>query len=308
MPASQPQRIALKVDVDTLRGTLEGVPALVALYRRYRVGATFLFSLGPDHTGRAIRRVFRRGFLGKVGRTSVTRHYGYRTLMYGTLLPGPDIARRAGHVMRAAADAGFETGIHTFDHVRWQDFVARRDAGWARREMEKAAAAYERVFGHAAQVHGAAGWQINDAVPALEADLGFRYASDTRGTRPFLPLIGERPAGCPQLPTTLPTLDELIGRDGWTEANVHEAVEAAAAAPVPNGHVYTLHAELEGMRLLPVMERLLRDWLAAGHEIVNLETLLTTLDTARLPVCPVIRGEVPGRAGTLAVQGTPAGA
>ena len=29
-------------------------------------GATFLFTLGPDHTGRAIKRVFRPGFFGKV--------------------------------------------------------------------------------------------------------------------------------------------------------------------------------------------------------------------------------------------------
>jgi peptidoglycan/xylan/chitin deacetylase (PgdA/CDA1 family) len=47
-------RIGLKVDVATLRGTREGVPALVELFRRHGVGATFLFTLGPDRTGRAI--------------------------------------------------------------------------------------------------------------------------------------------------------------------------------------------------------------------------------------------------------------
>ena len=84
--------LALKIDVDTLRGTREGVPNLVELLRRHQAGATFLFSLGPDHTGRAIRRVFRPGFLRKVSRTSVLEHYGLRTLMYGTLLPGPESA------------------------------------------------------------------------------------------------------------------------------------------------------------------------------------------------------------------------
>ena len=44
-------RIALKVDVDTLRGTLEGVPRLVEILARRRVCATFLFIVGPDHTG-----------------------------------------------------------------------------------------------------------------------------------------------------------------------------------------------------------------------------------------------------------------
>jgi hypothetical protein len=78
--------ITLKVDVDTLRGTREGVPRLVGLLRRMHIPATFLFSLGPDHTGRALRRMFRRGFLSKVRRTSVASHYGIRTLLYGTLL------------------------------------------------------------------------------------------------------------------------------------------------------------------------------------------------------------------------------
>ena len=105
MSGEATRHIALKVDVDTLRGTREGVPALVHTLQRANAGATFLFSLGPDHTGRAIRRVFRPGFLSKVSRTSVLEHYGLRTLLYGTLLPGPDISRRAAAHMRAVRDA-----------------------------------------------------------------------------------------------------------------------------------------------------------------------------------------------------------
>ena len=84
-------KIALKIDVDTYRGTVEGVPRLVELLKKYNAQATFLFSLGPDHTGRAIKRIFRPGFFGKVSRTSVVEHYGIKTLLYGTLLPGPNI-------------------------------------------------------------------------------------------------------------------------------------------------------------------------------------------------------------------------
>ena len=110
--------IALKIDVDTWRGTREGVPALAKLLERLDAPATFLFSLGPDHTGRALKRVFRPGFFGKVARTSVVEHYGLKTLMYGVLLPGPDIGRREADGLRAIARAGFETGVHTWDHVR----------------------------------------------------------------------------------------------------------------------------------------------------------------------------------------------
>ena len=150
--------LALKIDVDTLRGTREGVPKLVTLLKKHGAGATFLFSLGPDHTGRAIKRIFRPGFFGKVRRTSVVRHYGVKTLLYGTVLPGPDIGRRAADVMRATRDAGYETGIHTWDHVRWQDGVAAAGAEWTRAEMQRACERYTEIFGIAPLSHGAAGW------------------------------------------------------------------------------------------------------------------------------------------------------
>ncbi len=155
-------RIALKIDVDTLRGTLEGVPPLMQLLRRHGVNATFLFSLGPDHTGRALRRVFRPGFVRKVMRTSVGANYGWKTLCYGTLLPGPDIGARGGSVMRTVRDAGFEVGVHCYDHVKWQDHVATQSYAWTRQQMQLAIQAFERVFGERPTVHGAAGWQVNE--------------------------------------------------------------------------------------------------------------------------------------------------
>ena len=120
--------LALKIDVDTYRGTREGVPRLVEALQRFNAQATFFFSLGPDHTGRAIKRVFRPGFIGKVSRTSVLEHYGIKTLLYGTLLPAPDIGRKCADIMRSVRDAGFETGIHCYDHIRWQDYVAGKDS------------------------------------------------------------------------------------------------------------------------------------------------------------------------------------
>ena len=155
------------------------------------VRATFLFSLGPDHTGRAIKRAFRRGFLGKVKRTSVLKHYGVKTLMYGVLLPGPHIGRRCREMMRDIAARGFEAGVHTWDHVRWQDGVGGASEPWTRRELTLARDEFAEVFGRMPLVHGAAGWQMNRYVPALEKALGFRYASDTRGRAPFVPVPEE---------------------------------------------------------------------------------------------------------------------
>ncbi|CAG1006314.1 undecaprenyl phosphate-alpha-L-ara4FN deformylase [Burkholderiales bacterium] len=298
-------RLALKVDVDTLRGTREGVPALVDLFRRHGVGATFLFSLGPDHTGRAIRRAFRPGFLGKVRRTGVVEHYGVKTLLYGTLLPGPDIGRRAGDVMRMTRDAGFDTGIHCWDHVRWQDGVAAADAAWTAREMRMACERYTDVFKEPPRTHGAAGWQMNLHALRLTQRLGFDVCSDGRGTHPHLPFWNAEPVRCPQFPTTLPTLDELIGLDGVDASNVADRLLGLTEAPAPAGHVFTLHAELEGMRLLPVIEQLVAGWKAQGWSPVSLRSLHASVEPFALPRCAVGIGSVPGRSGTLFVQQGP---
>jgi peptidoglycan/xylan/chitin deacetylase (PgdA/CDA1 family) len=300
-------RVALKVDVDTYRGTVEGIPPLLAALRRYNARATFLFSLGPDHTGRAIKRVFRPGFFGKVARTSVVEHYGLRTLLYGTLLPGPDIGRRAAYLMRAVRDAGHEVGIHTWDHVKWQDGVGtdveHASNAWTERQMVLACERFEEVFGTPARTHGAAGWQMNPHAIRLTQRLGFDYCSDTRGDWPFMPVVNGEVTLCPQIPSTLPTLDELIGLDGCTANNVHERVLAASEAPTPHGHIYTLHAELEGMKLLPVFERLLGVWSAQGIDLVGTDAISAALDRQTLPRHHVEWKEVPGRSGLLATQG-----
>jgi len=297
------RRIALKVDVDTLRGTLEGVPRIAALLRSLGAGATFYFSVGPDHTGRALKRVFRPGFLGKVRRTSVLEHYGLRTLLYGTLLPGPDIGARAGEVMRGVRDAGFEVGVHCHDHVRWQDGVAQADAEWTRREFERAISAFSRVFGSPPRSHAAAGWQINPYTLTLEDEFRLAYASDTRGERPFRPRMDGTQAACPQLPTTLPTFDELIGvEDRTAEGAADEVLRITRLAPCA-AHVFTLHAELEGQRLLPQFERLLRGWLTDGCRLVALAELARELEAGALPRHLIEYAEVPGRSGQLAVQG-----
>ena len=309
--------LCLKVDVDTLRGTLEGVPRLNELFKREQVGATFLFSLGPDNTGRAIKRIFRPGFLAKVRRTSVRSNYGLKTLLYGTLIPGPDIGKRAAEPMLATRDAGFECGIHCWDHVSWQDGVMKKSPAWARDQMDRAYERFTQIFGQPAQTWGAAGWQMSVEALRHQGALGYRYASDVRANPPallpakltdvssvFWPLVKGEALPVPQVTGTLPTLDELIGLDGCTAENVHEHL-LQLTAHNRRDHVFTLHAELEGMALLAVMERLLAGWRDQGYSLVSTGTYFDTLSTDALPYCELDWAEVAGRSGTLVKQGEP---
>ena len=296
------QQLALKIDVDTFRGTREGVPRLMETLQRHNAQATFFFSLGPDHTGRAIKRVFRPGFLGKVSRTSVLEHYGLKTVLYGTLLPGPDIGRNCAGIMRAVRDAGFEVGIHCYDHIRWQDHVVGQGAEWTRREMQRAVDRFTEIFGVAPKAHAAAGWQMNRHALRLMQHFGFEYSSDTRGTQPFIPTWNAEIIACPQIPTTLPTLDEVVNRDGITLQNVAQHLLQLTANPPVAGHVYTLHAELEGGKWMGIFDQLLTGWKAQGYALVSMHQYLKNIEGS-LPRHEVVTGSVEGRSGTLAVQG-----
>jgi peptidoglycan/xylan/chitin deacetylase (PgdA/CDA1 family) len=204
--------------------------------------------------------------------------------------------------MRTVRDAGFEVGVHTWDHIRWQDNVCQRDAVWTRQEMVLAVARFEEIFGHKPLVHGAAGWQMNDAAYAQEKELGFGYASDGRGGAPFQPIDSHgADMGVPQIPTTLPTLDELIGIDGWHAGNVHEHLLKLTATPPEYDHVYTLHSELEGMKMLATFDRLLSGWKQQGYQLVACRDLHATLDRQALERRQPKMGELPGRSGLVAI-------
>ncbi len=294
-------RLALKVDVDTDRGTREGVPNLVADCRAAGVPAAFLFSLGPDQTGRAITRVLRPGFFRKVSRTSVLELYGLRTLLNGTLLPAPHIGRRNAATMRAVRDAGFEVGIHCFNHYRWQDHLARMAPAETAAEFGAARVEFRRIFGHEARTAGAAGWQSNASSRAAYDDADLLYGSDTRGEVPFFPRMGGKVFRTLEIPTTLPTLDELMGRPEYPDAAI--APHLLASLRPDRLNVFTLHAEIEGMGRRALFRDFLARAKAAGVEFVRLDEAARRILEKRNSVPVIDQGyaEIDGRSGTVAV-------
>jgi undecaprenyl phosphate-alpha-L-ara4FN deformylase len=307
--------IVLKIDVDTYRGTREGVPHLVRLLRHHHAGATFLFSLGKDHTGWALRRAFRPGFFQKVSRTSVLEHYGMKTLMYGVFLPAPDIGKDCVEEMRSVWRAGFECGIHTWDHVVWQDNVRQSGAAWTQRQMQQAFDRFQKIFGATPKTHGAAGWQMNPHAFAQLDRFGMKYASDGRAMLNENGTLTDPAAGpyrlhidgvtlpCVQMPTTLPTLDELLGReiDGVVINQSNIAASILKLTLEPRNHVFTLHAELEGQKLAPIFNQLLTGWQEQGYQCTSMADYFVSIQDKDLPEYPLTWAELPGRSGELFV-------
>lgn len=294
-------QLALKIDVETYRGTREGVPRLLDVLKRQGAQASMFFTLGPDRSGRAINHFFRRGFPGSATRISLLEHYGIKTLLYGTLLPAPDIGRSCIDILRGVRDEGFDVGIYSFENYGWQNHVADKDAKWTLRQMQSAVDRFTEIFGEAPKSFAAAGWQLNRYSLRQTQRFGFDFASDTRGTYPYIPTWDAEIIACPQLPTTLPTLDEVIGRNGITMENVVPYYMTLTEKPPAGGHVFTLRAEIEGGKWLAIFEQLLIGWKAQGYDIVSLRQYLQSIE-GTLPRHAVKMGEVDGRSGKLAVQ------
>ncbi|WP_298137544.1 polysaccharide deacetylase family protein [Acidiferrobacter sp.] len=295
--------VAIKVDVDTERGTRLGVPALARVFEELGIRATFFFSLGPDNTGRALRRIFRPGFLKKVRRTSVVGIYGVRTLLNGVLWPGPHIGQRHGTTLRAIRDAGHEVGIHCYDHVRWQDGLHRMSLDEVRREFGRARAEFARIFGVPAAAAAAAGWQANAQSLAVYDEAGLSYASDARGGTPFFPVVRGQRFRTLQIPTTLPTLDELMGRPDFPREQWAAHYFSLLRRNAVN--VMTVHAEIEGMAHLDWFREFLTRAVSMRIQFLTLagvaQAALAHPD--QVPASELLPGEVDGRTGTLAIQG-----
>jgi peptidoglycan/xylan/chitin deacetylase (PgdA/CDA1 family) len=297
-----PPLLAIKVDVDTDRGTRVGVPNLLALFDEFNIKATFLFSLGPDNTGRAIKRVFRPGFLKKVSRTSVLSTYGIRTLLNGVLLPGPHIGRRNEKIMRRTRDCGHEAGIHCYDHIRWQDGLVKMSRAEVFQEFAKAREEFARIFNAPARTAGSAGWQANDFSLEAYDNAALLYASDARGTHPFYPRRESIVFKTLQIPTTLPTLDELLGRPEYPEEKIVSHYLSLLRPDTLN--VLTIHAEIEGMKKTALFRQFLQKLRTGSVRAIRLDEYAASLLQKKsvLPVCDLVSGSVDGRSGVLAVQ------
>jgi undecaprenyl phosphate-alpha-L-ara4FN deformylase len=198
---------------------------------------------------------------------------------------------------------GFEAGILACDRADWIRHAAGADEAWTRAEMQRACERYEAIFGAPALTRGAPGWQMSRHAYRYTQRLGFRHCSDARGTGPFIPVVNGEIIACPQVPTTLPTFDELLARGLGPDEAVQQLLALSCEASTA-GHVYSLHAEVEGGPFEPVMRALLSAWRDAGISILSLRDYAAGLDLAHLPRRVVVEQAVPGCSrGTASAQG-----
>jgi undecaprenyl phosphate-alpha-L-ara4FN deformylase len=320
-------KIGLRVDVDTFRGTRDGVPNLLKIFADNRIRATFFFSVGPDNMGRHLWRLARPAFFVKMLRSKAGKLYGWDILLRGTLWPGSVIGKKLKPVIRSTAaysavvkplatsllrrskalgyegreagQEGHEIGLHAWDHHKWQAHIDKMDSSAIRAELERAFEMLSEIIGAPSTCSAVPGWKCTNQVLIEKQRFPFAYNSDCRGFSVFLPVVDGKCLSQPQVPVTLPTYDEVVGSGGVTPASFGDYVISQLRPDKLN--VLTIHAEVEGIAIKDEFTKFVQKTIALGHEFCPLSAFISGADS--IPAGMISAGTIPGREGWVSVQG-----
>ena len=287
---NQMSMLGLKIDVDTYWGMKNGVPSLLQTLKEFNLKATFFLSIGPDNSGRAALQLIKNPlFLKKMMRTNAPALYGWKTALYGTLLPAPMIALSFPQIVKEIINAGHEVQFHAWDHRRWQDELTSKSESWIREWFGKGINGFEKLAGKKPTAFGAPSWTIDDRVLSIIKEYKFEYLSCTRAKEPFIHEV----INVLEIPSDLPCFEEIDAQKGV----------AIISDLLKNGetHVLPVHAEVEGGIFQNQFRELLEKALGMNMEIVPLKMIKDKLDIKTLPARKYKMELLPGRHSPCAV-------
>lgn len=297
MKTDKPILLGLRIDVDTFRGTRDGVPNLLRILAQYSIQASFFFTVGPDNMGRHLWRLLKPAFLLKMLRSNAASLYGWDIILRGTLWPGPNIGQRLAYIIKDTQKAGHEIGLHAWDHHRWQAKIDTMAVADIKTEIEKGMLALNSILNEPVSCSAAAGWKCTQDVLVEKNYYSLQYNSDCRGKSVFRPIINGQP-GTVQIPVTLPTYDEIVGRNKIDDSNYNDHILNLV---IPNQlNVLTIHAEVEGISKQQLFEQFLQQAKARNIHCVPLGRML--VDANKVPTGEISLRPIEGREGTVCWQ------
>jgi len=282
--------LGLKIDVDTYWGMKNGVPSLLQTLKKFNLKGTFFLSIGPDNSGRAVLQLIKNPlFLKKMMRTNAPALYGWKTALYGTLLPAPMIALSFPQIVNDIITAGHEVQFHAWDHRRWQDELPSKSEKWIREWFGKGFAGFEKLTGNKPTAFGAPSWLIDDRVLTIIKEDKFEYLSCTRAKAPFIHEIAETL----EIPSDLPCFEEIDAQKGISI--ITDLIKDGGT------HVLPVHAEVEGGIFQNQFRELLKKTINMGIEVVQLNKIKEKLDIQTLARRKYKMELLPGRHSACAV-------
>jgi len=234
----------LRVDVDTSNCLIKGVPALLRALKEHDIRATFFVPMGPDRLGRNFNPACLREYL----RLVPLRKFGAKNLLYGLLLPPPDMGNLLSTQLAYFSEDGHEFALHGYDHARWAQSLRGYSDEEVRRLFLRGRSQYESVFGESPEGFASPEFQWTSASLDMLDEFGFLYGGDFRGSRPFWPRLNSRSLKTLQIPVTLPNLEEL-SRSGMSDKQALKAVCLSLEEKIRSGGLAVLlvHPSYEGL-------------------------------------------------------------
>lgn len=282
--------LGLKIDVDTYWGMKNGVPCLLQTLKEFNLKGTFFLSIGPDNSGRAALQLIKNSlFLKKMMRTKAPALYGWKTALYGTLLPAPMIALSFPEIVKEIISTGHEVQFHAWNHRRWQDDLPYKTEKWIKEWFAQGIASFEKLAGHKPTAFGAPSWLIDDRVLSIIKEYKFEYLSCTRAKAPFIHEI----VNILEIPSDLPCFEEIDEKNGV--AIISDLLKDGQT------HVLPVHAEVEGGIFQNQFLILLEKAISMGINIMPLRELKEKLDIQTMTTRKHKMELLPGRHSACAV-------
>ena len=248
--------------------------------------------------GRHLWRLLHPTFLIKMRRTKAASLYGWDILFKGTFWSGPVIGEKLADIIHSTADAGHEVGLHAWDHHAWQANINRMDEQAIGDSLEKGINLLNQILGKPPICSAVPGWKCTNRVLLGKNNFFFEYNSDCRGHSIFRPMVAGIELDQPQIPVTLPTYDEVVGRNGITDENYNDHI--LSLVNNQDFNVLTIHAEVEGIARSDLFEQFLNKASSQGITFVPLGTILREQQFIDQGI--VVRKEILGREGWISCQ------
>jgi len=288
------QRLAIRIDVDTIQGLHHGLPVLLGILEDTGVRATIFLPTGPDVPSLTLARIaFSPERIQQMLRLRPAGRRCFDLAIAGLLTQPLFFYQTLPGIRNKLLD--HELALHGYDHWRWIFNIHRWSTQRVKTEIRRGLERFKSVFGHDPIGFGAPGWQTTPAsISAVDA-FTFSYASDCRGSAPFRPL-GYR---TPQIPTTLPTLEDAVRISDRNEEMFLNGVLQRLENSLNN--CYCAHCETEGIRFPSFFHDLISQAKERNITVCPLSELIRD-DT--LPEDVIEYRRIPGRFDSVSWQTT----
>lgn len=301
------QKIAFRIDVDTYRGMVNGVPRLLESFAKHDVTGTFFVVMGPDTMGQHIKRFKHKNYFKRILRINpfkLMKNYGLASFLYGTILPGKKIGEGNPDILRDIQRLGHEVGIHSYNHAEWADHYLEMTAEQFHNQFQTAISICQEILGAKPQASAAPNWRCTETSLAVQDQLSFLYASDMRGQFPFLPCVNGTQFTTLQIPQNLPASHEVLQQKRVAR---NEVIQTILNQATEHYNIITIHDWFEGMSESWIVDEAIQRIQDRGMQIVRMfdmaQEILT--DRASIPVCAYQQRPIPGGIDNVTCQVVP---